>query len=107
MAFYDPQGWYKDSSRSETSTRDTNKMTSTENKGVSPPADPSALTPAEQKTVLRLARDTLDSYVRSRKVPEAGGGDYTLTPVMREDRGAFVTLKKHGKLRGCIGYIMP
>jgi AmmeMemoRadiSam system protein B/AmmeMemoRadiSam system protein A len=29
------------------------------------------------------------------------------TDRLKEKRGAFVTLKKHGQLRGCIGYIRP
>lgn len=28
------------------------------------------------------------------------------TPLLREHLGAFVTLKKHGALRGCIGYVV-
>jgi len=30
-----------------------------------------------------------------------------LPPRLQEPSGAFVTLKKHGELRGCIGYIQP
>jgi AmmeMemoRadiSam system protein B/AmmeMemoRadiSam system protein A len=66
-----------------------------------------ALTSKEKATLLRLARDTLEAYVKDRKKPDARGGPYAITPALREDRGAFVTLKAHGKLRGCIGYIQP
>lgn len=62
------------------------------------------LTPAEQKTLLRLARDTLDAYVRSG--PKLKLDSYDLTPRHREQRGAFVTLHRKGRLRGCTGYIV-
>jgi AmmeMemoRadiSam system protein A len=42
------------------------------------------------------------------------GGDFRSTPavkfdspIMKEKRGAFVTLTRKGSLRGCIGYIVP
>jgi hypothetical protein len=54
-----------------------------------------------------LARDTVEGYVRNRKAPDPRGGPYAITPALRERRGAFVTLKARGKLRGCIGYIQP
>jgi AmmeMemoRadiSam system protein A len=54
-----------------------------------------------------LARDTVEGYVKDRKTPDPRGGPYAITPALREHRGAFVTLKAHGKLRGCIGYIQP
>ncbi|HSG28481.1 MAG TPA: AmmeMemoRadiSam system protein B, partial [Candidatus Krumholzibacterium sp.] len=56
-----------------------------------------------------LDRDFLLSYARNvlerafdRKRPEM---DIPPSPVLRENRGGFVTLKKAGQLRGCIGYI--
>jgi len=66
-----------------------------------------ALTSAERATLLRLARDTVEGYVKERKTPDPRGGPYAITPALREHRGAFVTLKAQGKLRGCIGYIQP
>ncbi len=53
-----------------------------------------------------LAKNTIDRYVRERKVyrPEAG----ELTEEMRTARaGAFVSIHKGGELRGCIGTISP
>jgi AmmeMemoRadiSam system protein B/AmmeMemoRadiSam system protein A len=67
----------------------------------------SVLTPSEKQTLLRLARDTLESYVREGRMPDPLGGAYEITENLRAPRGAFVTLKKHGTLRGCIGYILP
>jgi hypothetical protein len=57
---------------------------------------------AEEKTVLlRLARKTIEAKCRGEKapVPEAQ------SPTLSELRGAFVTLHKAGRLRGCIGQI--
>jgi AmmeMemoRadiSam system protein B/AmmeMemoRadiSam system protein A len=70
-------------------------------------AGEATLTSAEKATLLRLARDTVEGYVKDRKAPDPRGGPYAITPALREHRGAFVTLKAHGKLRGCVGYIQP
>lgn len=65
------------------------------------------LSAAEKATLLELARDTLDTWVREgRKIDPIEGG-YAITDRLREDSGAFVTLKRHGQLRGCIGEILP
>jgi MEMO1 family protein len=61
----------------------------------------SDLTEREQKSLLGIARNTLEKYIRTGKVPEAK----PLTPKLSEKRGAFVTLHEHGDLRGCIGYV--
>jgi len=57
------------------------------------------MTEGELHPVAKLARETVESYVRDRRVPEPG----ELTPEMRERAGVFVSLHKHGQLRGCIG----
>jgi AmmeMemoRadiSam system protein A len=52
---------------------------------------------------VRLARRSLETYIRTGKQIERPD---TLPGEMRERRaGVFVSLKKHGKLRGCIGTI--
>ena len=71
------------------------------NQGPKEPSDEGMLTKAEQQELLRVARTTLDSTVRKGKVPEFSA----LTERLKEYRGVFVTLKEHGDLRGCIGYI--
>lgn len=59
------------------------------------------LTEAQKKKLLSLARKTLDEYVSSKTIPAVEMKDSRLT----ERTGVFVTLNKHGQLRGCIGYI--
>jgi len=51
----------------------------------------------------RLARETVEKYVRERKVPAAP----ELTPEMTERAGVFVSIHKLGELRGCIGTFEP
>ncbi len=60
-----------------------------------------ALTVDEQQTLLRLARDTLEGHVRGVATPDVS--KYDLTPALRRDGAAFVTLTINGDLRGCIG----
>jgi AmmeMemoRadiSam system protein A len=45
--------------------------------------------------------------VKEGKRPDLNSGEYTLSPIMKEKRGVFVTLNKNGNLRGCIGHIQP
>lgn len=54
--------------------------------------------------VVELAKKAVEEYVKNRRVisvPEI------LTPEMRERAGVFVSIKKHGQLRGCIGTFVP
>ena len=70
------------------------------------PAEEKALTAAEQKTLLKIARDTLEAFVRTGRAPEISPEKYALTPALQAECGAFVTLnKKNEGLRGCIGNI--
>ncbi len=60
----------------------------------------------ERRTLFAIARDTLEWAVRG------SGGEfdfsrYPLTDRLREPRATFVTLKKSGHLRGCIGSLAP
>ena len=61
------------------------------------------LNAAQEKELLRIARQTVESYVKSGQAPDIRVSD----PILKEDRGVFVTLKKQGELRGCIGTILP
>jgi len=61
----------------------------------------SPLTEAEQQQLLRVARQALEASVRNGQLPELEA----FCGALAEKRGAFVTLHKAGRLRGCIGYI--
>lgn len=63
----------------------------------------SGLNRASQETLLKLARATLEAHVRGRPLPEPDRTD----PELERERAVFVTLKKDGALRGCIGRILP
>ena len=52
-----------------------------------------------------LAREALELYIKEGKIRDAEKG---IPDKMRADRaGVFVSLKKEGRLRGCIGTIIP
>lgn len=61
------------------------------------------LTEEEQKTLLKLSRDVLLSYIKNSPLPKIE--DYKITENLKQQYGVFVTLHKKGDLRGCIGYI--
>jgi AmmeMemoRadiSam system protein A len=53
--------------------------------------------------VVKLAKEAVESYVRTGRMPKPR----ELSPEMRERAGVFVSLHKHGQLRGCIGTFEP
>jgi AmmeMemoRadiSam system protein A len=57
----------------------------------------------ELHPVVKLAKETVESYIRNGKVARPK----ELTPEMKERAGVFVSLHKHGQLRGCIGTFEP
>ena len=63
----------------------------------------SALSEAQQKFLLKTAHQAINHFLRTKKTPEIETRDAEL----QEKRGAFVTLKVDGQLRGCIGYPIP
>ena len=52
-----------------------------------------------QKKLLAIARRTVEAAVKGENPPEF----YLSDPDLQAFRGAFVTIKKRGQLRGCIG----
>ena len=52
--------------------------------------------------LLRLARQAIESAVKSSPFDSLPS-----LPELNEPRGAFVTLTRHGHLRGCIGQVRP
>jgi AmmeMemoRadiSam system protein A len=61
-----------------------------------------SLNKEEKKQLLTIARETLTNHLQGKPVPEFAVDSDNL--IAR--RGAFVTLKKQGHLRGCIGRIV-
>ena len=55
----------------------------------------------EKKTLLHIARKTLEEYIRNDRKPEFEEEQFSET--LKKKTGAFVTLQKGGELRGCIG----
>jgi hypothetical protein len=62
-----------------------------------------ALDADDKRVLLRLARDTVTRLLRTDTVPLPRGG----SPKLLREAGVFVTLTRHGQLRGCIGRIVP
>lgn len=54
--------------------------------------------------LVQLARRTIEAYVREGKMIEP---PLEMTPEMKEKAGTFVSLHRHGQLRGCIGTFTP
>jgi len=72
--------------------------------GPGPDDGPGAeLTTEDKKALLTFARKTIRWFLDTRTVPLARG----FSPNVRQPQGVFVTLKKNGQLRGCIGRIVP
>lgn len=68
-----------------------------------PSPEPFPLRPEQKEFLLRVARETIAYFL-----------DYGFAPLykieevdLQRPSGVFVTLKKHGELRGCIGEILP
>jgi AmmeMemoRadiSam system protein B/AmmeMemoRadiSam system protein A len=61
---------------------------------------------AEEKVeLLKLARKSIEARLGGHKAPELEKETLEAHPILREERGAFVTLTESGRLRGCIGNI--
>ena len=58
----------------------------------------------EQKYLLQIAKQSVQTAVEKGKILDCNSGGYDALAV---DRGAFVTLNKSENLRGCIGYTSP
>jgi len=59
------------------------------------------LTAKDKDTLLDIVKRTIASKVKDKVLPKVEID----SEILKEKRGAFVTLKKRGHLRGCIGYI--
>lgn len=61
----------------------------------------SGLNERDKKTLLTVARKTIENALSGKSIPKP----VSKSAILKEKRGAFVTLTKKGMLRGCIGYI--
>ena len=61
-----------------------------------------ALTKEQKKRLIDIARTTIEQFVRTGKILNVRETD----PRLCKEEGAFVTITKHGMLRGCIGNII-
>jgi AmmeMemoRadiSam system protein A len=61
----------------------------------------SGLNEQDKKVLLKVARESIENALSNKGNPTIESD----APILKEKRGAFVTLTKSGMLRGCIGYI--
>ncbi len=59
------------------------------------------LTEADRNKLLEIARSSIESKLAGGSKPDVE----VQSEILKKNMGAFVTLKKRGQLRGCIGYI--
>lgn len=59
------------------------------------------ITEKDKKTLLLIARNTIEQYINENKTPEINSKNFSKT--LMSHCGAFVTLRKDKALRGCIG----
>jgi AmmeMemoRadiSam system protein B/AmmeMemoRadiSam system protein A len=71
-----------------------------------PAAAAGGLAMNEKKLLLELARRTLRDHFQGKPAPAAGEERTAAPPRLRQALGVFVTLRKKGQLRGCIGSIV-
>lgn len=57
----------------------------------------------QQKTLLEIARSSVENFIKEGEIPNFKVEDDALN----QNLGTFVTLKKNGQLRGCIGRFSP
>ncbi len=67
------------------------------------PSPPFSLSSEEKTCLLQIARSTLDKFVQDNEIFQPQTDNLKFL----SNKGAFVTLKKRGQLRGCIGFIEP
>ncbi len=63
------------------------------------------LTEKDKEDLIEIARKTVESYIKNGKIPEFNESDYSDN--LKQHCGAFVTLNKDKRLRGCIGRFSP
>ncbi len=61
------------------------------------------LNPSERQILLKLAHDSIRHGLEQNSPLHPDGKDYPES--LQVTRAVFVTLQRHGKLRGCIGHL--
>ena len=61
-----------------------------------------SLTAQQKQRLIEIAKKTIDLYVKTGQMYQADDTD----PRLLQEEGTFVTIRKHGQLRGCIGNIL-
>jgi AmmeMemoRadiSam system protein A len=61
----------------------------------------------ERLALLRLARQSVQTWVQEKRMLEATQEHGAHIPKLQKHRACFVTIKKNGQLRGCIGSLEP
>lgn len=56
--------------------------------------------------LVKLAKDAIETYVKEKRI-FSPSGDISIPPEVPEKAGVFVSVKKEGQLRGCIGTYSP
>ncbi|MFH1616651.1 MAG: AmmeMemoRadiSam system protein B [Planctomycetota bacterium] len=74
---------------------------------VEPPHNNPGLIEQDKERLLILARKSILYVLEKQRIPQESDLSSLISDVMRQPRAAFVTLKKDGHLRGCIGDIFP
>ena len=98
-------GYFSAAVTTPVQTRASNREGKNNGSSADAPAPQAAfvLSADEKKELLRLARQAVDLFVREGKTLDYEAKNLNLL----SPKGAFVTLKKKGELRGCIGFIEP
>ena len=65
------------------------------------------LSASDKESLLKLARASLTFYLEKNRPPKPAEVGVEISEKMSQNRAAFVTLKKQGMLRGCIGDLLP
>ncbi len=63
------------------------------------------LSAADERTLLRLARQAVEDAARHGRLTASAEDSVVLSAGLGVNVGAFVTLHKAGRLRGCVGYV--
>lgn len=64
------------------------------------------LSQKDKKILLKAARESISYVFKKEKVPSSDDIEIKITPGIKQEMGAFVTLHKNERLRGCIGEII-